>query len=316
MISGNTMIFRKVVIFGCVLLSCLFAFAPGLRLGHCDNPGPGDTVRIMDDLGQTVSLAKPASRIIPLYGAFAEMLFAVGAGRCVIARTQADKYPNELAELPSIGTHMRPDVELIIGLKPDLLIVSAGRKNEMAGLSKIAERGIPVAVFEPKVFEDIFSVIDRLGILCGHQAEAASSVATLQGRLNAVREKTGGIEGRKRVFFEIRAEPLTGAGSGSIVNDVIASAGGENVLKNEKGIVQYNLETLLFQNPDFYVVQEGPMNKSPSSPGTRAHFDRLKCVREGRVMFADELIFSRPGPRSVEAVERLAAALYPERFQK
>jgi len=39
-------------------------------------------------------------------------------------------------------------------------------------------------------------------------------------------------------------------------------------------------------------------------------------VREGRVMTADEFIFSRPGPRCVDAVELLAAALYPERFGK
>jgi hypothetical protein len=40
----------------------------------------------------------------------------------------------------------------------------------------------------------------------------------------------------------------------------------------------------------------------------------LTAVKEGRVLWVDESIFSRPGPRIVEAVEKLAAILYPERF--
>jgi precorrin-2/cobalt-factor-2 C20-methyltransferase len=57
-------------------------------------------------------------------------------------------------------------------------------------------------------------------------------------------------------------------------------------------------------------------NSDPIPPDKRAHFDRLKCVREAKVLIADEFIFSRPGPRCVDAVEQLAAALHPERFGK
>ncbi|MFZ2447156.1 MAG: ABC transporter substrate-binding protein [Syntrophobacteraceae bacterium] len=272
-------------------------------------------VETTDDLGQKISLAQPARRIIPLYGAFAEMLFSIGAGDRVIARTQADKFPPELASLPSVGTHMRPNVEMILGLKPDLVVMSASRREETPEISRVLDSGIPVAVFSPRTFEEIFSVTARLGILSGTSSEASAFTDMLRKRLDAVRDKLAGSEGRRRVFFEIRAEPLTGAGRGSIVQAIITASGGENVLKNEKAIVSYSLEALLFEDPDFYIVQEGPMNKSPMAPGKRSHFDRLKCVREGRIIIADELLFSRPGPRCVEAVERLAAALYPERFQ-
>jgi iron complex transport system substrate-binding protein len=68
------------------------------------------------------------------------------------------------------------------------------------------------------------------------------------------------------------------------------------------------------EDPDVYIVQKGPMNRNPSLPSERTHFDRLKAIREERVLFVDELIFSRPGPRCVDGVELLAAKLYPERF--
>jgi len=39
-----------------------------------------ELIRITDDWGQEVQLREPARRVIPLYGAFAEMLYAIGAG--------------------------------------------------------------------------------------------------------------------------------------------------------------------------------------------------------------------------------------------
>jgi len=309
---------RKAVIGLCVWLALGLYGAPAFPVtsGSHETVNPeASPVEITDDLGRKIVLARPANRVIPLYGAFAEMLYSIGAGQSVIARTQADKFPPDIVNLPSIGTHMRPDVELILGLKPDLVIMSASRKDEIPEVSRLVARGIPVAVFDPRSFEGIFSTMTRLGAVCGKSEEAAACAATLKERLKAVREKTGGEAVKRKVFFEIRAEPLTGAGRGSIVNEIVAAAGGENVLRNEKGIVRYSMENLLFENPDYYIVQEGPMNKSPTDPRKRAHFDRLKCVREGRIIVADELIYSRPGPRCVEAVERLAAALYPELYR-
>ncbi len=290
-------------------------------LGLCAIPGFTPESRgaeIVDDLGQRICLPKPAERIIPLYGAFAETLFSIGAGDRVVARTQADTYPADLVKLPSVGTHMRPNVEMILGLKPDLVIQSASRREETPEISRLADSGIRVAVFAPKTFVEIFSVIERLGVLTGRAAEASAFAESLARRLDAVAGSIAGIDpgARARVFFEIRAEPLTGAGRGSIVHEILTAAGAGNAVKNDKAIVQYSLEALLVENPDYYIVQEGPMNKSPVPPVKRPHYDRLKCVRDGRIMLADEFIFSRPGPRCVDAVEKLAATLYPERFSR
>ncbi|MCE5334050.1 MAG: helical backbone metal receptor [Desulfobacteraceae bacterium] len=278
----------------------------------------GICAEIVDDLGQPIKLKTGATRIIPLYGAFAEMLFSIGAGDQVIGRTQADTFPPELARLPSVGTHMRPNVEMILGLKPDLVIQSASRKDETPEISRLVDSGVPVAVFSAKNFAEIFSVVERLGVITGRNSEAAAFVRSLSQRLERVSNAIGAADlaARPKVFFEIRAEPLTGAGRGSIVNEILNAAGAVNAIKNDKAIVQYSLEALLLENPDYYIVQEGPMNKSPVPPAQRPHYDRLNSVRDGRIVFADEFIFSRPGPRCVDAVEFLAGKLHPGKFVK
>jgi iron complex transport system substrate-binding protein len=92
---------------------------------------------------------------------------------------------------------------------------------------------------------------------------------------------------------------------------VILKAGGINCLPNRKKLVRINIETLIGYDPEVYVVQKGPMNRNPAEPKFRPNFRVIKAVEDGRVLFVDEYIFSRPGPRSVEAVEKLASFLHP-----
>jgi iron complex transport system substrate-binding protein len=269
-------------------------------------------VRVTDDLGQVITLKGPAQRIISLYGAYSEILFAIGAGDRLVARTRADRFPPSILDKPSVGTHLRPNMELVLGLQPDLIINAVGRKHGHEVIRQIQKKGFTVAVFQPRNFPELFSVIDRLGILTGEEANAQALINGQSSRLRQIDLRLAKSKDRPKVFFEVRYPNLLGAGQGSIVNDVILKAGGLNCLPNAKKLVRINIESLIDYNPDVYVVQKGPMNRNPGSPVSRPNFQVLKAVQQGRVFFVDEYIFSRPGPRSVEAVEKLAAYLHPE----
>lgn len=269
-------------------------------------------VRVTDDLGQVIALKEPAQRIISLYGAYSEILFAIGAGDKLVARTRADRFPPSILDKPSVGTHLRPNMELVLGLQPDLIIHAVGRKHGHEVIRQIQQKGFTVAVFQPRNFAELFSVIDRLGILTGEEANAQGLVNGQSSRLRQIDLRLAKSKDRPKVFFEVRYPNLLGAGQGSIINDVILKAGGLNCLPNEKKLVRINIETLIDYDPDVYVVQKGPMNRNPGSPESRPNFQVLKAVQQGRVFFVDEYVFSRPGPRSVEAVEKLAAYLHPE----
>ena len=259
-------------------------------------------------------LPAPAARVIPLYGAFAEMLFAIGAGPAVLARTRADQYPPEIVSRPSVGTHMRPNVEMILGFKPDLVVQSASRGEAIPEMVRVREAGVPVVVFAPKDFAGIFATMLRLGTLTGTEDRARQEVATLKARLDEVRRRTGRVQRRARVFFEVRAEPLTAAGTGSIVHQVLSAVAADNVVSSPQAMLLFSVEQLLVAQPDFYIVQQGPMNKNPPDPAGRTHYGQVEAIRGKRVLMVDEHLFSRPGPRCVDAVEELARALYPELF--
>jgi iron complex transport system substrate-binding protein len=275
---------------------------------------PAWGIGIVDDLGQKVVLPAPAKRIIALYGAYNEILAAMGLENRIVGRTKADSRPPSILSKPSIGTHMRPNVEIVLGLKPDLAIQSAGRKEALLAVQQIQKEGVAAAVFHPTSFADLFSVIERIGVLTGEPVEAKKLVGSLQSRIDRVKKRIEGISHRPSIFFEVRYPNLLGAGQRSIVNDIIDQAGGINCVEKEKKLVRMNMEALIKRNPGVYVIQRGPMNQNPSNPSSRPHFQVLRAVKNDRIMVVDEQVYSRPGPRSVEAVEELAAFLHPERF--
>lgn len=265
-------------------------------------------VRVVDDRGLEVVLARPANRIVPLYGALADILLALDAGEAVLARTDADTAP-ELDDRPSIGTHMRPNVELLAGLRPDLVLQMGGRKDASLPLLALERLGVATAFFEVRNFEELFSVIQRIAILCGREARARELERSMRATLDKARGLAGDLP-RPRVFYEVRYPNLLAAGQGSMVDALIRASGGRNCLEGGERLVRLNEEELLRLDPEVCLTQQGPMNPAPVSFAERAHFRTLSCVRSGRTFVVDEKRFSRPGPRSADAALELARLLF------
>lgn len=270
-------------------------------------------VAVQDDSGRTVRLECPARRVIALYGAFNEILAAMGLDDRIVARTDADRLPPSIVGKPTIGTHMRPNIERVLGYKPDLVLQMAGRKQAAEAASALNRFGVETAVFRVESFDDLFSIAKRVGILLGAEEKADALVRTMRQRLDrvaaAVARKSGPAP---RVFFEVRYPNLLAAGQTSMVSDVIRRAGGSNCATGTDKLVRLGEEELLRMDPDVYLVQKGPMNPNPVPPSTRPHYRTLSAVKAGRVFIVDEQAYSRPGPRNVDAVEELAGLLYPK----
>lgn len=298
---------------------CLYflPFLPfyGDTAAYAAPPAAGETkeIRIVDDAGQTIHLPSPAKRIIPLYAALGESLLAMGLQDRIVARTASDDILP--ASLPAVGTHMRPNPELIAGLRPDLVVQLEGRSEAGMAAQSLIRLGIPVARFRIASFDELFSCIERLGVLCASEKEAAALVADMRKRLAAIRKNTETNGGnadspafrKPRIFFEVRYPNLLGAGVDSMLSDIISAAGGENCLAGHTGrMIRLNEEMLVSLNPEIYLVQQGPMNKNPPPVDKRPHFRSLDAVTKGFVFYVPESRFSRPGPQSILAAEDLA----------
>ncbi len=267
-------------------------------------------ISVEDDSGGLVILPSPAKRIVSLYPALSEIVDALGFGTRVLGATKRDPLYSRIPGIEIVGTHMRPNLEIIVGLAPDLVLQGSSRHDALVVTEALKRRSIPVALFCPYTFEQLFSAIRRIGILLGAEDKSKQLTKNLKKKLLEINNRYPACEPRPKVFFEINRVNLLGAGTRSIVNDIILKAGGENVVNVPKRIVRFNREALLKAKPDIYVVQKGPMNRGASTLFDSAFFYSIPAVAKGNVLLVDEYLFSRPGPNSVKAVEILAKFIY------
>jgi iron complex transport system substrate-binding protein len=270
--------------------------------------GAAPTAQIHDDAGRVFSLDSPATRVIALYGAFNEIILALEAGERLAARTAADDDLPELGGLPVIGTHMRPNPELIVAQQPDLVLQLAGRQEVLTQTDALRALGITVLTFNLDSFEDLFRVTEKLGLLLDCLPRAQARVKEWKSRLSALEaEVSAASQGKRvRVFYEVRYPNLLAAGGKGIVQDIITVAGGENVVQEPKKLARYSEEALVALDPEAYIIQTGPMNPCAPPPQARPHYRGLAAVRAGRVLYVEEKRFARPGPRAIDAAEDLA----------
>ena len=225
-----------------------WGFRPGLWLGlclclFCCSVLPARALELVDSRGVTVRLERPAQRIIALYGAFNEILLALDARETLVARTAADAAIPGLQDLPAVGTHMRPNAELVAALQ------LAGRQEVLTQTEALEAVGIPVLVYEMQSFEQLFAVTRALGRLTGREARAEALVADWQRRLAVLEQRYAG-QPPVRVFYEVRYPNLLAAGRASIVDEIIRHAGGRNVLDAPQKLVRCNEEMLVALDPE------------------------------------------------------------------
>ena len=164
------------------------------QAAHSENCEPSDSAPIVitDDTGATVTFAQPVKRVIALYGAFNEIFLALGAGDLLVARTAADGNLPELAVLPAIGTHMRPNAELVLAQQPDVVLQLEGRSEAQTQTENLRSLGLKVLTFEVNSFERLFEVTETLGRLAGREDKAQVLVNGWKGRVQALRSRNAG----------------------------------------------------------------------------------------------------------------------------
>lgn len=332
----------------------------GVNEGAAASEGAGGAngpVKITDDSGREIALPAPARRVIPLYASFSECLTALGRADVILARTEPDR---TLPGLFTVGSHMNPNLELIVSLEPDLVLILQGRDEaeELAG--RLDRLGIPSASFKIASFADLYSCIMRIGVLVGEQDAARRLVRDIEAELALAAHEpgaepgaaTGAVTGgqaspagqaagpgaksdgakpggadagagcgakpgqgrplrRPTVFFEVRYPNLLAAGMDNMVSDIILKAGGVPCLLEYPGkFVRLSEEIPILMDPDIYLIQKGPMNKSPLPLSGRSHYNDLRAAKNGFCLIVDEDLFSRPGPNSVGAVRELSAIIH------
>ena len=271
--------------------------------------GASAEIQSTDMLGRSHAFAAPAQRVVALSAAECEILFAVGAGETLGGRGEYCDYPETALAAPMLGSGGETNIEEILALTPDLVLM-----NSMAQPSEqveaVEKAGVPVFVTAATDIDGVYTAIAGIGQAVGKDVEAEALVAEMKAGFESVKAKVPASDAPKTVYFEVSPLEygLWTAGKGTFMNELAEMLGLKNVFEDVNGWAEISQEQVIARNPDLIVTVtmyfgEGP--KPDEEILTRAGWEGITAVKEGKILTADSNAMTRPGPRLTEAAQSL-----------
>jgi len=257
------------------------------------------------------SVPRGPRRIVSLSPTATEMLFAVGAGDQVVAVDDQSNYP---AKAPKTKlSAYTPNVEAIAKYKPDLVVIAEDTKGLKAGLEKLHLKVLiePAAVTTADTYRQVLA----LGEATGHGDEAKKENASIKRRLAAAVKNLPHRAKPLTYYYELD-NTLYSATSKTFIGSLFRLAGLRNIAdpadKGGKsgGYPQLTAEYLVTANPDLVFLADTKCCKQNAKTfAARPGFAGLHAVTAKQVVPLDDDIASRWGPRIVDLLKKIVAAV-------
>jgi iron complex transport system substrate-binding protein len=293
----------------CIFLSVAFFLFANCKSENINLPATAPAREVTDDLNRRVRLPERVTRAVSLAPNLTEITFAVGAGDRLVGVTSYCDYPSEAQTIRKIGDTLTPNIENIIALKPQVILISTA--SQMENFTRTLDaQGIAYFVTNPDSLDDIYKTIRQIGEIFGENGRASETVDEMKRRVADVEARTASAKAVK-VFVQIDKNSLYTVGKDSFITDLIRRAGGESLTKDlTTAYPKISKETALALNPERIILSESENNREPNEV-----FVNSPAVKNGKVYSVNADLLSRPGPRIVDGLERIARALHPESFE-
>jgi iron complex transport system substrate-binding protein len=284
--------------------SSRFFVACALALAACEKPRT-DVGTLRDDFGDPVQIGEPPQRIVSLNPSTTEILFALGAGSQLVGRSNFDLWPDSARLVPALGKGLQPNVEAVLGARPDLVVLYASQDNRPAA-ARLRAAGVSTLALKNDHISDFRRTVEMLGAILGDSVRAKSVTDSVFRTLDRVRASTANLP-RPTVFWHIWDAPLITIGAGSFMNELVDIAGARNVYADiEAPSKTISLEDVARRDPEFILA--GPIGAEKIAADARWRI--VPAVRDRKVLTVDTVVVARPSVRLGEAALSLANLLH------
>lgn len=277
---------------------------------------PASAVVVRDMLGREVTLEAPPTRIVSLVPSVTESIYALGGESRLAGRTDWCDYPPAAREKPSVGGMINPSIEMIVALKPDL-VVATDEGNREETFVQLRRLGIPTYLVHAHRVEQMLDMVTRVAALLERPAAAGPVVASIRQRIDAIRARVSPLP-TPRVLYVLWPEPLIVPGRGSHLTELIEMAGGRSITAAEgDSYVRFSLEAAVARAPEVIVLADHSASGTAAGRQSPEKWHRLTSVpaiKAGRLHSIDLSILHRYGPRVADGLELLARIIHPEAF--
>ena len=262
----------------------------------------------------TVSVARPAHRIVSQYWSIDEFVYSVLPAQDVVAVSES-AYAEEISNVYRSVQQFKPavatDPERVVALDPDLMLVSSNGRADYTSLARSS--GVPVYRMETNfvALDQIEQNIRLVGYLTGQDESAAKEAF----RFHAAIEKAMSL--RPPGSAKPRILGLGGRysyGSKTLFQDIVTRLGGVNV-GAENGLVGYdsvNFEQIVRWDPEWIVAgaKTGNAKQVLATLMSDPAISLTRAARNGHVVVIDNRVFLPMSPYTSIFVQAIAEAIY------
>jgi iron complex transport system substrate-binding protein len=247
--------------------------------------------------------ARPA-RVISLAPSLTDTVIALGEVGRLVGVTRYDTSP-EVKSLPRVGGFLDPSPEVVLGLRPDLVLWLADG-GAFPAVRRIADLGVPVLALPVVGVPDVLRAARVIGAALGNPAAGERLASEMDAAVRAAELAAAALP-RRSVLLVIGRDPLVVAGPGSYPDALLRIAGGENVVTGGRPWPIYSLEKAVADDPD--LVVDAAVNEPADAIQRLA---AIPAVKAGRVVRLPDDRVLRPGPQLPAALAQLQSALRSE----
>lgn len=259
---------------------------------------------ITDDLHKSFKFETPPQRVISLAPNLTEMIFKLNVEDKLIGNTKYCNYPDSAKRITKVGDLLTVDLEKIVSLNPDLIFITV-EGNSKSDYQKLLDLGMKVFVSNPRNYSGIKKTLSDMAKIFHKEKLADSLINNWNLRLAEIKKTHNMIEAKK-VLFLISKNPLFTVGGNSFINQILTFSGLENISADSKvNYPIFNREEIVKRNPDYILLYKTNKNDINKLLELYPEWNTISAVVNKRVFFIDADLYSRPGPRFVNAVEEL-----------
>jgi iron complex transport system substrate-binding protein len=262
---------------------------------------------LRDDTGETVTVGSAPCRIVSLAPGTTAMLFAAGAGHCMVGTIAHSDEPAEAARVPLVGDAETLDFEQLLGLRPTVVVVAVDVVQRVR-IDRIRALGIPVYQVHVTRLAQMPESLRRLGSLAGTEAVADRKAGELTAELAALDTRYRN-RAPIRVLYQIWDRPIYTIGGRHVIADALTLCGAVNVFADlGTAAPAVTREAAVLRNPEL-ILASAPPGAADEWLAEWRKYPALAAVRDGQLVSHVDARIDRMGPSVIEATGQLCAVI-------
>jgi len=250
------------------------------------------------------SLTNSSLRIVSLSPTATEDLFAIGAGKFVVATDSYSYYPKQ-APVTQLEAY-NPNVEAIVAYKPTLVVMQSTATGVSAVVKQLAALHIRSYVeVTPDNITGAYAEMEDLGKLTGFSKGAHTLISSMKSRIAQILSTVK--IGHSLSFYHELDNTYYSITSDTFIGKVYKDFGLTNIADaaasaDDGGYPQLQSEYIVKSNPQIIFLADGNApdgNENYTTVKKRAGWSNIAAVKKNNVISLPSDIPSRWGPRLV-----------------